>query len=222
MDAPEKRKPGRKAAGEQSKLEQFSVRLPPKLKFGLELLARAQHRSLSQAVEWAVQVGLNNYEIGDESVGSILDKAWAIQQEGSRTLQIYYLAPGLLTFEESRACELIDKSVERGFVLFHVENAMKGGADLQTATMQQEERRERFYRFVNVMWSRIKVIATELANSGRSTSNVSILSALGVKFYDENDAFALLDAIAEMVFVDDVFSPILEHLNKIPKGRTKN
>lgn len=180
-------RPRRDADGDS--LEKLTIRLTPKLKLGLDLLARAQHRSLSQAVEWALQVGLNNYEVGTlsgamDSIGTILDKAWPLEEEGARVWKIYNLAPSLLTFEEAKACELIEKSYERQLAVDYVSETLKGSNfdadDFQNARDQESVMFETFYRFAALTWPAIKEIATERANAGKSMSGVFLLKALGL------------------------------------------
>jgi hypothetical protein len=111
--APKKRGPKPKPPEEQ--LQQLTVRMSPKIKYGLELLARSQHRSLSQAVEWALQRGLNSYEIPGQArhtLGDALDKLWQLNDEAARALLLRQISPGLLSFDEAAAAELIVKSNE--------------------------------------------------------------------------------------------------------------
>ncbi|MBK9656910.1 MAG: ribbon-helix-helix protein, CopG family [Rhodanobacteraceae bacterium] len=73
--AKEKKLTGRPRRNPDEVLGQLTIRLSSKLKFGLELLARAQHRSLSQAVEWALQAGLARKvaKTGRQGSGLVMD-----------------------------------------------------------------------------------------------------------------------------------------------------
>jgi hypothetical protein len=200
-----KRGPRRK---DGAALEPLTIRMAAKLKYGLELLARAQHRSLSQAVEWALQVGLNNFEVGTlsgsmESIGTILDKAWEIDDDALRVLKIYNIAPGLLTFEESKSCELVDKSREANMLMLHMETATKSGATFREASDQQAVMRETLERFVSLMWSRINAAAVDLANSGKSTANMSLLKVVGLDEGTCRDPFSFMDQVCAHMRSDD-------------------
>lgn len=91
----------------------LTVRLSEKTRYGLDLLARAQHRSLSQAVEWSMSVAINGYELhSGATLGSLLDDLWALGSGPERSLALFLRQPGLLTFEERATCELVFYSVE--------------------------------------------------------------------------------------------------------------
>lgn len=123
--APKKRGPKPKPPEEQ--LQQLTVRMSPKVKYGLELLARAQHRSLSQAVEWALQRGLNSYEIPGrqrQTLGDALDSLWQLNHDAARALLLRQIAPGLLSFDEAAAAELVVKSAE-SILLANYSDAVK-------------------------------------------------------------------------------------------------
>lgn len=88
-----------------------TVRLDPKLKFGAELAARKQRRTISSFIEWAVEETLDRIEItpGDTDSGSISNamvRAWDIEEAYRITkLAIHY--PQLLSFEEERVWRII-------------------------------------------------------------------------------------------------------------------
>ena len=50
--------------GTTAKSDVITIRLSPKLKYGLELLAREQHRPLSSVVTWAIEQAINDPEDG--------------------------------------------------------------------------------------------------------------------------------------------------------------
>lgn len=171
-----KKAPGRPRKAPQEKLEQFSVRLPPKLKFGLELLARAQHRSLSQVVEWALQMGMNTYEVGRdfESLTDLLSKAWQYPHEGQRLLEIYRAAPALLSYEEAAVCELIDRAgdaldVEEQIRAEYRESGVAAALGSEDCAAKVQGDMENIYwRVVWHHWDDLRSIAVERTNSGKS------------------------------------------------------
>lgn len=117
MDVEDKRKPGRKKDG-GDKLEQFSIRLQPKLKFGLDVLAQLQGRSLSQAIEWALHSSLANVKLShDNSLWLAIENAWDYCKAGwERTFYLYEFDHSLVNFEERYACALIQTSVEMEYL----------------------------------------------------------------------------------------------------------
>ncbi|MBY0404184.1 MAG: hypothetical protein K2X66_09815, partial [Cyanobacteria bacterium] len=50
--------------GSQTKAEALTLRVNPKIKYGLELLARKQHRTLSSVMEWAIDKALKDKKDG--------------------------------------------------------------------------------------------------------------------------------------------------------------
>lgn len=188
-----RRRRGRKSAEESADYGPLTIRISNKLRYGLELLARAQHRSLSQAVEWALQVGLNAYEVGSEreSLGSVLDKVWAEQTEAARLLHIYWHAPGLLEFEDFVTCELIDRSRERLEIMEELPEHELGmdklarkdpkrSALVPKLMARVRELEDTYGKFVISLWPLIRVKAIERANLGKPTQNVSLLNLLGL------------------------------------------
>lgn len=166
-----KKAPGRPKKAPDQKLEQFSIRLPPKLKYGLELLARAQNRSLSQAVEWALHVGLNSMEVRSDdnnsiTLGVLVDAAWERKAEIDRLLLIYSWAPTLMSFEEFSACQLLEESAER-VELFELPDLGDAGEE------------DLFFSFCRATWPAIREIAEKRANAGLPTKGESLLKALG-------------------------------------------
>lgn len=174
-----KKAPGRPRKAPEDKLEQFSVRLPPKLKFGLELLARAQHRSLSQAVEWAVQVGLNSYEADRDgtSLGRVLDDAWAMESPEERLLAIYRWVPMLLSFEDAAVCEVLVSSHDRTQLWSHIDSKERSPDERK----QLEDQLERnYWGALLPHWADIQAWAVEEANAGRSLQGRSIARHLKI------------------------------------------
>ncbi|HGM5514648.1 TPA: hypothetical protein ACKPYU_000924 [Stenotrophomonas maltophilia] len=181
-NAPQKR--GRKPKTAAEKPTQLTIRMPPKLKLGLELLARAQHRSLSQAVEWALQVGLNSFETDREgtTLGRVLDEAWSKESDPERILAIYRRAPMLLSFEDSAACELLVRSrdLETMWAELQAEHASSEGM-----REREEALESNYWRTVLAHWEELQLYAVEEANAGRSLQDHSIALRLG---YFDNQA----------------------------------
>ncbi len=173
---PTKKAPGRPRKAPEEKLEQFSIRLPPKLKFGLELLSRGQHRSLSQAVEWALQMGMNTYEVGPKSktLTDLVAEAWKEPEEARRLLAVYREAPTLLSFEDAAVCEMVEHSydayrlhtqLEAEFMQVKKHRELN---DLERLEEIGEQAEQLYWRVVLSYWDNLKDIATERANNGQS------------------------------------------------------
>jgi hypothetical protein len=112
--APAKR--GRKPAPPEEKTEPFTIRMTPRLRYGIELLARAQRgRSNSQVVEWALQRALNSVIVGNAgaNLGVVLDQLWNEPSEWERLLILDDLAPELLDFLERSMIVTVNESREK-------------------------------------------------------------------------------------------------------------
>ena len=100
-------------AGNQAKAESITVRLDPKIRYGLEILARKQRRNLSSVVEWALQKAINDPTDGlyDEKGGkmNLLDFLWDVE-ESDRIYQLCTCRPNLITFEEERIVKIVIES----------------------------------------------------------------------------------------------------------------
>jgi hypothetical protein len=100
--------------------EVISVRLDPKLRFGAELAARTQRRTLSSLIEWAVEFALKTIKMRDPrffndpdiTLSEALDLVWDVD-ETDRFLKLAMYYPELLTFEEQVLWKLIR---ENGYV----------------------------------------------------------------------------------------------------------
>ena len=194
-----KKAPGRPKKAPDEKLEQFSIRLAPKLKFGLELLARAQNRSLSQAVEWALQVGLNSYRVNNEwqNVAGLLEKAWEHESEFDRLYTIYLSAPHLLSFEDRSACEVVDQSFEMEMANAYL-RAQANSEEERDKLSEQERWRLRILKgFVNAYWSPLKASAVEHVSNGKPLNGVVLHRLLGLSWEGRIDDFASMLAATE-------------------------
>jgi hypothetical protein len=204
-----KKPPGRPKKPEGEKLEQFSIRLPPKLKFGLELLARAQNRSLSQVVEWSVRVGLNSYKINSDApyMDDLLDRAWKEPWEFDRYYLLYGFEPRLLSFEDRTACALVDRSienarVEEGLAFLVLSLPSRDPKDERRSKQAQKaadsQRRAIYFEFVRLNWERIKEGAMERFNTGKSTVGVSIVQLIFPRTPSDVDPFATMQAFIDI------------------------
>lgn len=114
-----KKAKGRKPKEGASGYAPLTIRLPDKTRFALELLARAQSRSLSQAVEWALNVGVHAERIGrvgslvtGTTVGALADKLWGAD-DVTRLVVLHASAPHLLEFDERCLGDLVLTSIEK-------------------------------------------------------------------------------------------------------------
>ncbi|MDA0781240.1 MAG: hypothetical protein PQ612_00060 [Rickettsiales bacterium] len=98
---------------QQTKAESITVRLDPKIRYGLELLARKQRRNLSSVVEWALQKAIHDPVDGlyDEKSDKLnfLNFLWDVE-ESDRLYQLATCRPELLTFEEEKLVKVITES----------------------------------------------------------------------------------------------------------------
>lgn len=93
----------------------ISVRVDPKLRYGLDLAARQQHISVSDAVVQAVVGYLESKGLMERQPGEIetlLDKLWN-ESETARIENLFNLAPGLMTGEEKAIWLTISKLREK-------------------------------------------------------------------------------------------------------------
>lgn len=83
-----------------AKTESLTVRLSPRVRYGLELLARKQRRNLSSVIEWAINCLAFNGENGlIENDVNLLDQLWDTD-EIKRIKLLKLHKPDLLTYEE--------------------------------------------------------------------------------------------------------------------------
>lgn len=160
-NAPQKR--GRKPKPEGEKPTQLTIRLPPKLKLGLELLARAQHRSLSQAVEWALNAGLSNFQLNNDSYYSslavLLDDVWDFPPAKS-ALTLLLHAPELMPYEDRIAAELVEYSVEM--------QALEQGRECEIT-------HEQLFELAEENWPSILKVAEQIISIGGSPRGHTLL-----------------------------------------------
>lgn len=105
---------GRKkgAGGKLARSEVITVRLDPRLRFGAELAAWKQRRTLSSFVEWAVEEALKRVDVGESTIRDVLEAVWDVD-DADRLAKLGLYFPQLLTHEEERLWKLIR---ENGFL----------------------------------------------------------------------------------------------------------
>lgn len=103
----------RKSKAVAPKTELFAMRFDPRIKYLAEIAARKQRRSLSNFMEWAVELGLMNTFLVQNSQVSVLDMSnefWDVI-EADRFVKLAYGHPELLSFHEQLLWKVI---CERG------------------------------------------------------------------------------------------------------------
>ena len=95
------------------KTEALSIRIDPRSRYGLELLARLQRRSTTGVVEWVLQEAFKTevFQHADEdreqlNLDEVLDRLWHIN-DVERLVALAIRKPQLLTFEESRLWKVL-------------------------------------------------------------------------------------------------------------------
>lgn len=156
-------KRGRKPKPAAEKPTQLTIRMPPKLKLGLELLARGQHRSLSQAVEWALNAGLSKFQLNSDSyyasLAALLDDVWDFSPP-KRAITLLLHAPELMTYEDRIAAEIVEYSVEM--------QALENGDETELTP-------ESFDQLVEARWESILQVAAGVIAVGESPRGHSLL-----------------------------------------------
>lgn len=93
------------------KSDALSIRIDPRLKFGLEIASRLQRRPVTGVVEWAISEALGNEFLLDEAenrftVSQAASQLWS-ENEIERLLGFWFNFPQLLTYEESRLVNVL-------------------------------------------------------------------------------------------------------------------
>lgn len=110
-------------ADKPSKTEALAIRLDPKVKYGLEILARQQRRSITSVVEWALNEALKqelrvSYSFKNQLPGTtiretydefVLDHIWDTD-EVLRLIKLVQYNADLLTYEENQLWNLIQNN----------------------------------------------------------------------------------------------------------------
>ena len=203
--APAKR--GRKPSAD-GRMDQLTVRLPPSLKLGLEYLATHQKRSLSEAMQWAVRVGLNSWSVTRSlTMGDVLEQLSKCDTEAQRVLAAYNIEPSLLGFEDRAAAQLVLESyelaeLERRFTQAIV-NVGRDPEDAKAKKLEETSFKKAqawkdnaemwIERFVVVHWLALKEFAAKLQNSGKPLSDQSLIVAANVPSPRGMDIFDVIE-----------------------------
>ena len=104
----------RSGGGKLSRSETVTVRLDPKLNYLCELAARAQRRTKSSFIEWAVsealgRVVLPGNQSTDGTIESFAEHLWDVE-EADRLAQLALQAPVLMTHEEQLIWKLVENN----------------------------------------------------------------------------------------------------------------
>lgn len=170
-----KKAKGRKPKEGASGYAPLTIRLPDKTRFALELLARAQSRSLSQAVEWALNVGVHAERIGrvgdlvkGTTVGALADKLWGADTI-TRLVVLYASAPHLLEFDERCLGDLVLTSIEmEGDYNRVLANRVDSSHEGQIARSQA------YQKFIAENYAELKEFAVAMSNLGESLVKQSL------------------------------------------------
>lgn len=102
----------KKATAQRSaKTEALSIRIDPRLRYGLELLARQQRRSVTGVVEWAIDQALRNETVTDSgtSFDQLVKDLWS-PNEVERLVNLARTFPDLMTYDEARMWAVLKDS----------------------------------------------------------------------------------------------------------------
>src|SRR4029079_1516887 len=94
----------RGGGGKLSRSETVTVRLDPKLNYLCELAARAQRRTKSSFIEWAIDYALGFVEVPNptptgKTIALAANELWDVD-ESDRLAQLAFYAPVLMTHDE--------------------------------------------------------------------------------------------------------------------------
>jgi predicted transcriptional regulator len=112
------------------KTEALSIRIDPRLRFGLELVARNQRRSVTGVVEWAIESYLNEQQIDrlnqhSQTFADVTRQAWS-DNEVERLANLGTQFPELMTYEESRMWRVISQTT----ILWNDRQKLRMDADI--------------------------------------------------------------------------------------------
>lgn len=96
------------------KSEVLSLRIDPRLKYGLDLLARQQRRSVTGVVEWVIgetfrKEPINDADGRERAFSEAVEVLWS-ENELERLLKLWFFYPSLLSYEESRMVNVLLRS----------------------------------------------------------------------------------------------------------------
>ncbi|MCY1277529.1 hypothetical protein D9M68_345730 [compost metagenome] len=111
-----------KKTADQSATVSVSLRIDPRIKYGIDLAARIQKRTVTGVVEWAVERALADVQLPKSVIAehdgsdaptdlasNLDDRLWS-SNEGVRLVLLAYRYPSLLSYEETRIWETIKLS----------------------------------------------------------------------------------------------------------------
>lgn len=108
----------RRPAGEQAKGLTLTIRISPKTKFLMELLAREQRRTVSAVIEWLAMRAAEETFVEEDQVfadgemhtikRSYLDELWSVD-EITRFINLFTIRPDLITYDEELLIDVIRK-----------------------------------------------------------------------------------------------------------------
>lgn len=112
MSKPPKRGPGRPAKATGDKPEQFSVRLPPHLKLGLEVYAADNNLSLSSAAEKAITDLLSSAKLSNGMTIPELVEKVELAPRGRRLISLYLISERFVSVEDRSILDVVFSSKE--------------------------------------------------------------------------------------------------------------
>lgn len=106
-----------------------SLRIDPKSKYLIDLLAREQKRTITGVIEWALdRAAMDTSFYSDmndsRSYAEVIDSLWSTD-ESVRLIKLAITKPGLLDYDEMRVWETIRAS--KDFWKVHVSDSVSGG-----------------------------------------------------------------------------------------------
>jgi hypothetical protein len=183
----EKKRGGRPRRVPNQRLVRLQINLDPKVKFGLDLLARAQGRSLSQSIEWALQSGFRHEMIHGGSLrkdtralGDVIDELWEIKEPKLRLVRLWEVSPTFVEFDERAVCELVATANEARdsakTSMSHVSYKERlSNADWTRLT---NEMRDEYWRFVVDRWSTLEYVASKIRRRGDQLNALALYTVL--------------------------------------------
>lgn len=101
----------KRGGGKLSRTETVTVRLDPKLNYLCELAARAQRRTKSSFIEWAIDSTMERIDVPGTSktLQQLAEDLWDVD-EADRLVSLAFWSPGLLTHEEQLVWKIIRTS----------------------------------------------------------------------------------------------------------------
>lgn len=93
------------------KTEALSIRIEPRMRYGLEILSRLQRRAVTGVVEWSIAQAFQNeiardLQGNDVAFETALNRLWS-PNEPERLLALRFYYPSLLTYEEERLVKVL-------------------------------------------------------------------------------------------------------------------